>query len=110
MQAPGEGAAATTPARSRPAGRSALLERDSQLERLGAALDESRAGHGRLVVVEGHGGLGKSQLLGAARGFARGTGMAVLDARASELERDFAFGVALQLLEPIVAGSAHGDR
>src|SRR5437764_2182563 len=104
MEGSGEGGA-TPPARARPAGRSALLERDSELERLGAALDGARAGSGRLVIVEGHAGLGKSKLLAAARGFARGTGMAVLEAGASELERDFAFGVALQLLEPAVSGA-----
>src|SRR5207244_815541 len=76
----------------------------------GAALDGARAGSGRLVIVEGHAGLGKSKLLAAARGFARGTGMAVLEAGASELERDFAFGVALQLLEPAVTGAHDGER
>nr|MDQ6914351.1 ATP-binding protein [Actinomycetota bacterium] len=60
------------------AGRPALLERELELEALGGALDGARAGQGKLVVVEGHAGLGKSQLLTAARGFARGTGMAVL--------------------------------
>jgi DNA-binding CsgD family transcriptional regulator len=92
------------------AGRSALLERDDQLEQLGAALDDARAGRGRAVIVEGHAGLGKSQLLAAARGFARGTGMTVLEARAAELERDFAFGVALQLLEPALNRARPEER
>ena len=87
-----------------------LLERDDELEVLGAALDEARAGRGRLVVVEGHAGLGKSRLLAAAQGFARGTGMAELEARASELERDFPFGVAVQLLEPALASAGGGGR
>jgi DNA-binding CsgD family transcriptional regulator len=92
------------------AGRPALVDRELELEALGAALDGARAGKGRLVVVEGHAGLGKSQLLTAVRGFARGTGMAILGARASELERDFPFGVALQLLEPAVAAGPPGER
>ncbi len=88
----------------------ALLERDAELEALGSALDEARAGRGRLVVVEGHAGMGKSQLLGAARGFAKGTGVRVLAATGGELERDFAFGVALQLLEPALAAAAPAQR
>ncbi len=82
---------------------SALLEREAELETLGSALDAAREGRGSLVVIEGHAGLGKSQLLAAARGFAKGTGVRVLGAAGHELERDFPFGVALQLLEPTLA-------
>src|SRR5688572_12505794 len=88
----------------------ALLEREAELETLAAALDAARAGTGRLVVVEGHAGMGKSELLGAARGFAKGTGVQVLAATGSELERDFAFGAALQLLEPAVAAASPAER
>jgi DNA-binding CsgD family transcriptional regulator len=88
----------------------ALLERDAELETLGSALDDARAGRGRLVVVEGHAGMGKSQLLAAARGFAKGTGVRVLAATGGELERDFAFGVALQLLEPALAAATPAER
>src|SRR2546429_8508827 len=109
MRGSGQGAAVHA-GRATPAGRPALLEREVELEALNAALDGARAGQGRLVLVEGQAGLGKSQLLTAVRGFARGTGMAVLDARASELERDFPFGVALQLLEPAVAAAPRDER
>jgi predicted ATPase len=61
---------------------SAVLERDTELEALGAVLDAAREGAGRLLIIEGHAGAGKSQLLAAARGFAKGTGMASLRARA----------------------------
>jgi DNA-binding CsgD family transcriptional regulator len=91
-------------------GGAALLERDDELETLAATLDAARAGTGRLTVVEGHAGIGKSQLLAAARGFARGTGLRVLSATAGELERDFAFGVALQLLEPPLATAKPAER
>jgi DNA-binding NarL/FixJ family response regulator len=93
-----------------PVSASALLERDRELEALGGALDDARAGTGRLTVIEGHAGMGKSQLLAAARGFAKGTGVRVLSATGSELERDFAFGAALQLLEPAVSGATPAQR
>jgi len=89
---------------------SALLERDAELEVLGGALDAARTGGGRLILIEGHAGMGKSQLLSAARGFAKGTGVRVLAATAGELERDFAFGVALQLVEPVLTGATPAQR
>ena len=67
-----------------------LLEREAELETLGTALDAAREGRGSLLVIEGHAGLGKSQLLAAARGFAKGCGVRALSAAGSELERDFA--------------------
>jgi DNA-binding CsgD family transcriptional regulator len=89
---------------------SALLEREAELEVLGTALDAAREGKGSLLVIEGHAGLGKSQLLAAARGFAKGSGVRVLSGGGSELERDFAFGVALQLLEPALAAADRTQR
>ena len=79
-----------------------LLERDAEL----AALDELVAGaadgRGRLVLIEGPAGIGKSGLLAGLRDRA-GDDLRVLAARASELEREFAFGVVRQLLEADVA-------
>ena len=57
-----------------------LLEREAELETLGTALDAAREGRGSLLVIEGHAGLGKSQLLAAARGFAKGCGVRALSA------------------------------
>jgi hypothetical protein len=37
-------------------------------------------------------------------------GLACLRARASELERDFAYGCVRQLLEPVVASAAEPER
>ncbi|HVE69124.1 MAG TPA: AAA family ATPase, partial [Solirubrobacteraceae bacterium] len=88
----------------------ALLEREVELEALATALERARAGSGRLTVVEGHAGIGKSQLLAAAGGIAESTGMRTLSATGDELERDFAFGVALQLLEPAIAGAGEAER
>lgn len=63
-----------------------------------------------MVLVEGPAGIGKTRLLEAARECADGRGMAVLTARASELDRDFPFGVVRQLFEPLVAGADEDRR
>jgi DNA-binding CsgD family transcriptional regulator len=84
-----------------------LLERDSELRELGRLLGEARAGAGRLVLVEGPPGIGKTRLLETVRADARE--MVVLSARASELDREFPFGVVRQLFEPLLA-SADGPR
>ncbi|MDQ3676890.1 MAG: AAA family ATPase, partial [Actinomycetota bacterium] len=73
-------------------------------------LAAARAANGRLLLIEGHAGIGKTSLLDAAVGRARETATTVLRARASELESDFAFGVALQLFEPLLAGADDETR
>ena len=70
-----------------------------------AAIGAAAAGRGQLVVVEGPPGLGKTWLLKAALADARELGLKTLTARASELEREFDFGVVRQLLEPVVAAA-----
>src|SRR5438067_12441357 len=82
-----------------------LLERERELGQLGAAVDAVSAGNGRLVLVEGPPGIGKTRLLEALRARATEHGMTVLAARASELDRDFPFGVVRQLFEPVLAGA-----
>src|SRR6476620_4883571 len=77
-----------------------LLEREGELGRLDAALARARAGNGGLAVIEGEAGIGKSALVSAVRARAAGDGMRVARARGAELEREFAFGVARQLVEP----------
>ena len=88
----------------------ALLERDGDLAVLGALLADARAGEGRLAVIEGPAGIGKTRLLEEARAAAAGLGLEVLHARGGELERDFGFGVVRQLLEPCLAGADQGER
>ena len=67
-------------------------------------------GTGSLVFVEGHAGVGKTSLLGAARARLRGDEGRVLWASGQELEREFAFGVARQLFERAVKDMAPDDR
>ena len=80
-----------------------LLERERELSELEGALTKARAGRGGVVLVEAPAGLGKTSLLRAASETAAETGFTCLRARASELERDFAYGCVRQLLEPAVA-------
>lgn len=80
---------------------SGLVERSAESRRLRAAVDHARAGHGRMVIVEGPAGIGKSALLSAAAEGAARRGVELLAARAEEMTRDVPFGVARQLLLPL---------
>ena len=98
------------PAGRAPADLGALVERDAELASLDAALAAARSGSGRLVIVRGEAGIGKSVLLQAARERARDLGMLVLSASGLELEREFAFGVVLRLLQPTLDSLAPAER
>ena len=87
-----------------------LHEREAELAALSAALAQAQAGTGRLVIIEGSAGIGKSCLLGAARVMATALGMAVLTARGTDLERDAPFGVATELLGGTVASASGEER
>ena len=78
----------------------ALLERGRELEELDRLIDSACAGEGRVALIEGRAGIGKSRLLAEARERAQSAGMRVLVAKGSELELEFAFGVVRQLFEP----------
>jgi AAA ATPase-like protein len=79
-----------------------LLERHRELEVLDGLLGAATGGAGALVVIEGPAGIGKTSLLDEVRRRAVEIGGAVLAARCSELEVEFAFGVVRQLMEPVV--------
>jgi DNA-binding CsgD family transcriptional regulator/tetratricopeptide (TPR) repeat protein len=81
---------------------SELLEREGELEIVQALLDACVAGEGSFLVVEGPAGIGKSSLLAAGRARAGAAGLSVLQARGSELEQAFAYGLVRQLFEPVV--------
>jgi DNA-binding CsgD family transcriptional regulator len=87
-----------------------LLERERELTVIGDALAEAHEGRGQVVLVEAAAGLGKTSLLRAACEAATAMGFACLRARASELERDFAYGCVRQLLEAVVANAAVPER
>src|SRR3954447_19244628 len=84
-----------------------MLEREAELAALAAMLAASRAGEGRLVLVEGSVGIGKTRLLSEARVLAVAADFDVLTARGGELEGQFAFGIVRQLFEtPLAALNA----
>jgi hypothetical protein len=84
-----------------------MLEREAELAAVDGMLDAARSGEGRLVVVEGSAGIGKTRLLGAARERALADGFEVFAARGGELEGAFVFGIVRQLFEaPLAAASA----
>ena len=82
-----------------------LLEREAELAALEAMLASARLGDGRLVVVEGNAGIGKTRLLAEARALAQAVEFEVLSARGGELEGEFAFGIVRQLFEAPLAAA-----
>ncbi|MEA2443212.1 MAG: hypothetical protein QOJ12_504, partial [Thermoleophilales bacterium] len=88
----------------------ALLERSDQRAAIATALDAAVRGSGRCVAIEGAAGLGKSRLIELAGSAARDRGMQVAHARGDEFERDFSFGIALQLFEPLLAAASPAER
>jgi DNA-binding CsgD family transcriptional regulator len=87
-----------------------LLERDLELTELGDALQQAQLGRGQVVLIEAPAGLGKTSLLKAACRVAEERGFSCLRARATELERDFAYGCIRQVLEPVVARVSGPER
>ncbi len=87
-----------------------LLERSIDLESITAALDAALAGSGSVLLIEGDAGVGKTELLHAARRTGVDRGLTALSARASELERGYAYGVVRQLFEARLAELDPGMR
>jgi DNA-binding CsgD family transcriptional regulator len=83
-----------------------LLERERELQTLREGLDRARAREGTLLLIEAPAGVGKTTLVRAARTAGEQAGMMPLEARGSELEQPFAFGVVRQMLEPAVSSEA----
>jgi class 3 adenylate cyclase/DNA-binding CsgD family transcriptional regulator len=77
-----------------------LLERDTELEILDEHVRSAARGSGGVLAIEGPAGIGKTALLQARLGAA--TNMRRLDARATELETGYPFGVVHHLLEQAV--------
>jgi DNA-binding CsgD family transcriptional regulator len=87
-----------------------LLDRQSELAALTAALAAAQVGDPSVVWVEGAPGIGKTRLLEATVAQAEQMGFVVLDARCSDLEQEFAFGVVRQLFERYVNALAPAEH
>lgn len=87
-----------------------LLDRDRETTALCRAVEQAASGRGAVVLLEGPAGIGKTALLDAVGPLAREHEALTLSARASELDRGFAFGVVLQLLEPVLGALSPGAR
>ena len=82
-----------------------LLERDTELAMLRATAAAAAAGDGRVALITGPAGVGKTRLLKEVRVAGLGDDGQTLFARAGELEREYPFGVVRQLFEPLLADS-----
>lgn len=78
-----------------------MLERDRELDAIRITCDRALLGEGRVLVIEGPAGIGKTTLLQHAAELASSQAT-VACARGSEMECGFAHGVVLQLLTPLV--------
>jgi DNA-binding CsgD family transcriptional regulator len=87
-----------------------LLERERELETLAAAIGAAADGTPGLVLVEGPAGIGKSQLLTAAKSLAKEHGLYVLAALGGEFEMDFPFGIVRQLFESQLVDESERSR
>ena len=103
-------AAPPGPAPAMPPGGDPLVERSRELVLLRGALQDAATGQGRLALVAGPAGIGKSRLLREARELAAAAGLRVLHARGSDLERQFAFGAVRQLFEPVLREPGRRER
>lgn len=81
-----------------PSGTDVLLERGSEIRVIADAVARTVQCDGRVLVIEGPAGIGKSSLLQSAGEAAEGVGMQVLTGCGDALEREFGFGLVRQLL------------
>ena len=88
----------------------AIVERERELAELQVHAEDAAAGDGRVVLIEGPAGIGKSRLLIETRRRCEEAGTSTLLARASQLEREFPFGVVRQLFEASLADPATHKR
>src|ERR1700737_566338 len=87
-----------------------LLEREAELRVIERALAGAEQSAGGMILIEGPPGVGKPSLLKVTRELGRSRQLQVLTARGDELEREFPFGVVLQLFETHVASMPLRDR
>ncbi|MFE4176401.1 ATP-binding protein [Streptomyces sp. NPDC056909] len=87
-----------------------LLERETELAHVSAALRAAAEGTSSSVLLSGPLGIGRSALLRRLPVLCAGEDVRVLRANAAPMEQDFAFGVVRQLFDSLVAGAPEEDR
>jgi DNA-binding CsgD family transcriptional regulator len=87
-----------------------LLERDSELALIEKGVSAALEGRGSVLLIEGPAGIGKTELLAAARRRAVEAGMEALLARGGELEQGIGLGICRQLFEERLAGASASER
>jgi DNA-binding CsgD family transcriptional regulator len=87
-----------------------LLERQAELQAIAEALGAARAAEGSIVMIDAAPGLGKTRLIEEALDASRGLQMQALTAVGREPEREFAFGVTLQLFGGRLAAAPEASR
>ena len=90
-------------------GHQLILDRETELAAVAAAVLRAAAGRGTVILLDGPAGAGKSALLRAAAAQAVSRGLRTLSARGLSLEQDFSFGIVRQLFEPARAVTAPAD-
>ena len=89
--------------------RDELVERDREVAELTTCLADALDHQGRLALISGPAGIGKSRLLAEGRQLVDDAGALLLTARCSELEREFGFGAVRQLFEPLLTDPGRRD-
>ena len=97
-------------AEPRSRGAAPLLERAQEMETIESVIGDVGEGGGRLLLIEGPAGIGKTRLLWETRRLAAERGLRCLGARCDDLEAEVAFGVASQLLTAPLQRASAGER
>jgi DNA-binding SARP family transcriptional activator len=106
---PGAGSPKAAPSAAGPPAAVPLVGRDQEWA---ALLDAYRAvaGDGRLVVIEGEAGIGKTRLAAELAGHARSLGASVVSGRCYEEEAGVAYGPFIEGLRVVLAGDPGAGR
>jgi predicted ATPase len=86
-----------------------LLEREAELATIDDLIAAVPSGP-RLLAIEGPPGIGKTALVAEVKRRGQEAGWRVLNARGSELERSFSYGVVRQLFEPLLTSLPPEER
>lgn len=87
-----------------------LVDREQELAGISSALEAAGAGNGRVLIVEGSAGIGKTELLRIARSSAARSGFTALCAAGAEVERELPYGVVRQLFERFLVRALAEER